>query len=74
MGLATKVSHDRGLCTCVIWLIGTDWRTYASLNYVMAGSDNGLSSDWRQAIIRTNIYIMLIVSLETNYRAIWMKY
>ena len=33
-----------------------EWRIYASLNTVYIVSDNGLSTDQRQAITRTNVY------------------
>ena len=35
----------------VISLIEAEWRIYASENYVIVGSDNGLSPVRRQAII-----------------------
>ena len=37
------------------------------------GSDNGLSPDWRQAIIRTNSGILLIRPLGTNFSEILVK-
>ena len=43
---------------------------YASLNWVIIGSDNGLSPVRRQAIIWTNAGIMLIGPLGTNFSEI----
>ena len=43
---------------------------YASLNWVIIGSDNGLSPVRRQAIIWTNAGILLIEPLGTNFREI----
>ena len=37
------------------------------------GSDNGLSPGWRQAIIWTNVGILLIGPLGTNFSEIWIK-
>ena len=39
-------------------------------NLTIIGSDNGLSPGRRQAIIRTNAGILLIVPLETNFSEI----
>ena len=36
------------------WLIEAEWRVYASVNYAIIDSDNGLSPDRRQPIIWTN--------------------
>ena len=47
-------------------LIEVEWRIYASLNWVIIGSDNGLSPVRRQAIIWTNAGILLIGPLGTN--------
>ena len=47
-------------------LIEAEWRIYASVNLTIIGSDNGLSSDWRQAITWTNSGILLIGPLGTN--------
>ena len=46
------------------------WRIYASLNWVLICSDNGLSPVRRQAIIWTNAGILLIGPLGTNFREI----
>ena len=48
-------------------LIEAEWRIYASLNWVILGSDNGLSPVRRQAIIWTNSGILLIWHLGTNF-------
>ena len=37
------------------------------------GSNNGLSPDWRQAIIWTNVGILLIEPLETNFSRILIE-
>ena len=48
-------------------LIEAEWRIYASVNFTIIGSDNGLSPDRRQAIIWTNAGILLIWPLGTNF-------
>ena len=40
---------------------------YASLNWIIIGSDNGLSPVQRQTIIGTNAGILLIGPLGTNF-------
>ena len=45
----------------------------SSVNYVIIGSDNGLSLDRLQAIIRTNAGMVLIGPLETNFSEILIK-
>ena len=50
--------------------IEAEWRIYASLNWVIIGSDNGLSPVRRQAIIWTNAPILLIGTLGTNFSEI----
>ena len=42
------------------------WRIYASVNYAIIGSDNGLSHLRLQAIIWTNTGILLIRTLGTK--------
>ena len=54
----------------VIWLIEAEWRIYASLNWIIIGSDNGLSPVRRQAIIWNIAGIMLIGPLGTNFSEI----
>ena len=51
-------------------LIEVEWRKYASLSWVIIGSDNGLSPVRRQAIIWTNAGILLIEPLGTNFSEI----
>ena len=51
-------------------LIEAEWRIHASLNWVIIGSDNGLSPVRRQAIIWTNTGILLIGPLGTNFSEI----
>ena len=41
-------------------LIEAEWRIYASVNYAIIDSDNGLSPDRHQAIIWTSAGILLI--------------
>ena len=55
---------------CHLKLIEAEWRIYASLNYTITGSDNGLSPGGRQAIIWTNAGILLIGPLATNFSEI----
>ena len=49
-----------------------DWRIHASVNQTTIGSDNGLSSDRRQAIIRTNAGTLLIALVGTHFK--WNLY
>ena len=51
-------------------LIEAEWRIYASLNWVIIGSDNGLLPVWHKAIICTNAGILLIGPLETSFSEI----
>ena len=53
-------------------LIEDEWDIYASLNWVIIGSDNGLLPR-RQAIIWTNTGILLIGSLGTNFVEILIR-
>ena len=53
--LSTQPCND-----VVLQHIEAEWRIYASLNWVIIGSDNGLSPVRRQAIICTNVVILLI--------------
>ena len=54
-------------------LIEAEWRIYASLNWAIIGSDNGLPPVWRQAIIWTNAGILLIGPLGTNFSEILIR-
>ena len=42
----------------------------ARVDFVNIGSDNGLSSEWRQAIAWNSAALLLIWSLETNFNRI----
>ena len=44
-----------------------------SVNWVSIGSDNGLSPSWHQAIIRTNVGLLLTGTLQTYFSEIWIK-
>ena len=48
-------------------------RIYASVNYTIIDSDNGLSPGWPQAIIGTHAGTMLNRPLETNFREILIE-
>ena len=69
----TKKQHVRFVTLLYVqqfvWvkLIEAEWRIYASLNRAIIGSDNGLSPVRRQAIIWTNVGILLIGPLGTNF-------
>ena len=45
------------------WPIETEWRIYASVNYAISGSDNGLLLVQCQAIDWTNAVILLVDEL-----------
>ena len=45
---------------------------YASVNWIITGSGNGLSPVRRQAITRTNIGLLSIGLLGTNFSEIWI--
>ena len=49
------------------------WYINVSVNQAITGSDNGLSSDWCQVIIWTNVSILLIGYLGTNFNEIVIK-
>ena len=53
---------------CVKWR-----RPVGAVNKPTIDSDNGLSSDWHQAIIWTNDDLLLSKSLQTNFSEIWLK-
>ena len=55
------------------YLIEAEWRIYASVNFVNIGSDNGLSPEWRQAIIWTNAGFLSTGSLGINFSGIWVE-
>ena len=54
-------------------LIEAEWCMYASVNYTIIGSDNGLSPARRQAIIWANAGILLIGPFETNFGEILIE-
>ena len=49
------------------------WWTYASVNQVSIGSDNGLLPIWCQAINQNNAGLLSIWPLGTNFSEIWIK-
>ena len=55
------------------YLIEAEWRIYASVNYTIFGSDNGLSPGRRQAITWPNAGILLIGPLGTNFSEIFIE-
>ena len=50
-----------------------EWHMYASVNYTIIGSDNGLSPPRRQAIIWTNDGLLLIRTFGRNFSEIAIK-
>ena len=54
----------------VFQLIEAGWRMYASVKHISIDSDNGLSPGRHQAIIWTNVRILLIGPLGTNFSEI----
>ena len=61
-------------CFCfMLKLIKAAWHIYASVNYFIIDSVNGLSSDRLQAIIWTNAGILLIAPLKTNLSEILIE-
>ena len=57
----------------MIKLIEAEWRIYASVKHTNIGSDNGLSSGRRQAIISSNAGILLIRPFGTNFSEILIE-
>ena len=66
----TMWSGHHGDVTWGIYAFNSEWRIYASLNWIIIGSDNGLSPVRRRAIIWTNAGILLIGTLERNFTEI----
>ena len=64
---ATVLTTSSTSTLCIIQLIEAEWRIYASVNYTIIGSDNGLLPVRHQAIIWTNAGILFIWPLETNF-------
>ena len=54
-------------------IIEAEWPRYASINYAIIGSDNGLSPVWRHAVIWTNDGLLLIGHLGTNFSEMLIK-
>ena len=54
-------------------LIEAEWSIYASVNEVITGLDNGLLPVWHQAIIWTNVGLLLIRPFATNFSEIWIR-
>ena len=61
------------LPVCWYWPIEAEWCIYASVNYIIIGSDNGLSPGRGQAIIWTNAGILSNGPLGTNFIEILIK-
>ena len=59
--------------SCLYCLIEAEWRIYASVNWAIIGSDNGMSPGRRQAIIWTNAGILSIRISGTNFREILVE-
>ena len=57
-------------CQRHVKLIEAEWRIYASVNFTIISSDNGLSLDRCQAIIWPNAGILLIGPSGTNFSEI----
>ena len=55
------------------WYIDSRWRIYASVDWLIIGSDNSLSPGRRQAIIWINAGILLTGPLATNFNGILIK-
>ena len=55
------------------WLNEARWHIYASVNYAIIGSDNGLSPGWHQAIIWASERILLNGLLGTNLNKILIE-
>ena len=55
------------------YLDEAEWRIFASVTQAITGSDNCLSPDRRQAIIRNNDGILLIGLLRINFSDILIK-
>ena len=65
---SAQICENHDLTWQIFQLIEAEWRIYASVNWAFIGSNNGLSTDWHQAIIWTNAGILLIGPLETNFK------
>ena len=56
------------------WLISSQWHIYVSFKCVIIGSGNGLASVQHQAIIWSNVGLLLIGLLGTKFNDIWIMY
>ena len=66
------------VCLCVACLhqiitASRPGRKYVSVNKVNIGSDNDLASVWHQAVLWTNVGVLLLEPLGTNFSEIWNK-
>ena len=52
------------------WIIEAEWCIYASVQLTTIGSNNGLLPRQQQAIIWTNVVLLLIGALPTNFNEI----
>ena len=66
-----ELPTSRGLRYLVVF--EAEWRIYASANYAIIGSDNGLSPLRRQAIIWTSAGLPMIRLLGTNFSAVLIE-
>ena len=66
--IATPFVENHDCNSTVSYLIEAEWRMYASLNWVVIDSDNGVLPVRRQAIIRTNagIFLTLYVLISSD--------
>ena len=53
--------------------IEAEWHIYVWVNYTFIGLDNGLSLGQLQAILRTNVGLLLIAHIGINYGGVWIK-
>ena len=67
------VKHWCGVVVGELVVTETEWRIYASMNWAITASDNGLSPDWRQTIIGINAGILLIRPSGTNFSEILIE-
>ena len=71
--LFAMVKHWCGVVVDELVVTETEWRIYASMNWAITASDNGLSPDWRQTIIGINAGILLIRPSGTNFSEILIE-
>ena len=71
-----RIYAEPGLLVSYIMNLLTHWSRVTHIcvsKLTIIGSDNGLSPDWRQAIILTNTGLLLIGPLGTNFSEILIK-